>query len=75
MSRELTDLESKAYSFIKRRGEVLTTSIPTRMMGVIPTLRNKGLVEVFKKRTSEWSLKKRKFVKLKKDASQTEERA
>lgn len=52
---------------------MLTTSIPTRMMGVIPMLRNKGLVEVFKKRTSEWSLKKRKFVKPNKDVSHKEE--
>jgi hypothetical protein len=73
LSRELTDFERKVYNFIKRQGEMLTARIPTKMMGVIPMLRNKGLVEVFKKRTSEWSFKKRKFVRLKKGISQQEE--
>ncbi len=73
MSKKLTDFERKAYSFIKKRGEMLTTSIPPKMMGAVPTLKNKGLVEVFKKSTSEWSSKKRKFVKIKNTTGQPDE--
>ena len=65
MSKELTEFEKDVYDFIKKRGELLTTNIPVKMMGAIPNLKNKGLVEVFKKRTSSWSSKKKKFVKAK----------
>jgi len=51
LPEELTDLEMEVYMFIKNRGESLTKSIPPKMMGAIPNLKNKGLVEVFKRRT------------------------
>lgn len=51
----------------------MTTSIPPKMMGAVPTLKNKGLVEVFKKSTSEWSSRKRKFVKIKNATGQPDE--
>ena len=70
MSEELTEFEREVYNFIKEQGETPTSSIPPRMMGAIPTLKNKGLVEVYKKHTSPWSSKKRKFVKAKEDKSQ-----
>jgi len=64
LSKELTDFEREVYRFIKRRGELLTTNIPVRMMGSIPNLKNKGLIDVFKRRTSPWGSKKRKFVRV-----------
>ena len=64
LSKELTEFEREVYEFIKKRGELLTTNMPARMMGAIPNLKNKGLVEVFKRRTSPWGSKKRKFVKV-----------
>lgn len=63
MSMELTDFEREVYEFIRKHGALLTTNIPAKMRGAIPNLKNKGLVEVFKRRTSLWSSKKRKFVK------------
>ena len=67
LTEELTDLEMEVYMFIKKRGELLTKSTPPKMMGAIPNLKNKGLVEVFKRRTSLGSSKKRKYVRAKKD--------
>jgi len=64
MSKELTEFEKEVYSFIKECGEVLTSNIPPKMMGTIPHLKNKGLVEVYKKTTSPWASKKRKFVRV-----------
>jgi hypothetical protein len=66
----LTAFEREVYSFIKKRGELLTTNMPVRMRVAVPNLRNKGLVEVFKRRTSPWGSKKRKFVKVKEDNGQ-----
>jgi alpha-L-fucosidase len=63
--QNLTELEKEVYDFVKARGEVLTTNIPTRMRGSIPNLRDKGLIEVYKKITSERRMKKRKFLRIK----------
>jgi hypothetical protein len=63
--QNLTELEKEVYDFVKARGEVLTTNIPPRMRGVIPNLRNKGVIEVYKKITSERRMKKRKFLRIK----------
>jgi hypothetical protein len=65
LSKELTDFEKEVYSFIKKRGKMLTSNIPPRMIGAIPNLKNEGLVELIKRHTSPWSSKKRKFVKFK----------
>ncbi len=64
MADKLTDLEKDVYNFIKGRGELLTSNIPDKMSGVIPDLEKKRLVEVFKKKTSRWSSRKRKFVRI-----------
>lgn len=48
MSLRLTEFEKKVYSYIKERGEVLICNIPSRMMGAVPNLNNRGLVEVYK---------------------------
>ena len=64
----LTDLEKEVYSLIKRRGEVMASIIPPRMMGAIPRLKNLGLVEVYKKSTTSETSKRRKFVRIKEPA-------
>jgi hypothetical protein len=69
LSKELSDLERTVYLFIKEQGELLTKNVPARMRGAIPNLKNKGLVEVIKKRTSLMGFKKRKFVKIKEDSN------
>ena len=68
LSDRLTDFEEKVYLFIKDRGEVLTSDLPHRMMGAIPNLNNKGLIEVNKKRVTPWASKKRKYVRVTEDS-------
>ena len=64
--RELTRIEKQTYNYIKDVGEIQTTNLPNkRMWGTIPTLKNMGLVEVFKKYTSYFRSRKKKFVKIK----------
>ena len=58
----LSPSERELYEFIRRRGEVMTSDLPPRMMGALPRLIRRGLVAVYKKRTMPWSGKKRKFV-------------
>ena len=66
MSKDLTPLERQVYELIKRSGEIMITDVPNKLRGVIPNLVNKGLVEVYKRRTSQWSgQKKRKFLRVK----------
>ena len=65
MNRKLSEFEKKVCGHIEAQGEILTSSLPIRMSGAIPDLKNKRVVEVFKKRTSMWTEKKRKFVKVK----------
>jgi len=67
LSDRLTDFEEEVYLFIKARGEVLTSNLPHRMMGAIPNLNNKGLIEVNKKRVTPWASKKRKYVRVTED--------
>ena len=64
MSGKLTEFEKEVYDLIKERGEMLTSNVPTRMSGAIPSLDRKGVIEVFKKSTSRWASKKRKFVRI-----------
>jgi hypothetical protein len=58
-------MENKTYEFIKKTGEIQTTNLPKRMWGALPSLKNKGLIEVFKKYTSYFRSRKKKFVKIK----------
>jgi hypothetical protein len=65
-NKKLTTIEKKTYDFIKEAGEVQTTNLPSnRMWGAIPALKNLGLIEVFKKFTSQFKSRKKKFVKIK----------
>ena len=52
---------------IKDRGAVLTSNLPPKMRGAIPNLKNKGLVEVYKKRVTPEASKKRKYVRVTED--------
>ncbi len=64
--RELTEIERKTYNYIKAVGEIQTSNLPNKQMcGTIPNLKNMGLVEVFKKYTSYFRSRKKKFVKIK----------
>jgi hypothetical protein len=61
---ELGPVEKEVYELIKRTGEIMTVQIPATKAGAIPSLVNKGLIEVFKRRNSPWKEKKAKFVRL-----------
>jgi len=61
----LTPLEMRLYELIKKSGEVMTSNLPPKMMGALPHLVKKGLVEIYKRPTTPWSNKKKKFVRVK----------
>ena len=64
--KDLTELERKTYEFIKEAGEIQSKNMPDRrMVGAITNLKNKGLVEIYKKYTSIFRRKKKTFVKAK----------
>lgn len=63
--RDLSPLEREVYELIRRSGEILTRNVPSKMRGAVPNLINKGLIEVYKRRTSPWSQKKTKFLRVK----------
>ena len=64
--RELSRIEKKTYNFIKDQGEIQTINIPNkRMRGAVAILKNMDLVRVFKKYTSYYRKRKKKFVKIK----------
>ena len=64
--KELSEIQKKTYNYIKEVGEIQTTNLPDkRMWGAIPNLVQLGLVEVFKKYTSYFRSRKKKFVKVK----------
>jgi DNA-binding PadR family transcriptional regulator len=62
---KLSKNERETYEFIRDSGEIMTRNLPNRsMFGVISSLKNKGLVEVYKKYTSNFRRKKKKFVRI-----------
>jgi hypothetical protein len=64
--RELSRIEKKTYNFIKDAGEIQTSNIRDKhMCGAVASLKNMGLVGVFKKYTSYYRKRKKKFVKIK----------
>lgn len=64
--KDLTELERKAYEIIREAGEIQPKNLPElRMMGAVGNLKAKGLVEVFKKYTSRYRRRKKKFVRVK----------
>jgi len=60
---ELSTVEREVYELIERAGEVMTSQIPRKKAGAIPSLVEKGLVEVFKRSLSPRNAKKIKFVR------------
>jgi hypothetical protein len=65
-NRELSEIEKKTYNFLRDVGEIQTTNIHDKnMVGAVASLKNMGLVEVFKKYTSYYRRSKKKFVKIK----------
>jgi len=65
LEEALTPLEMRLYELIKKSGEVMTTNLPPKMMGALPQLAKKGLVEIYKRPTTPWTNKKKKFVRAK----------
>ena len=65
MSEDLTRFEKEVYELIKKSSELLTTDVPSELRGAVPRLIEKRLVEVYKKPTSPWSPKKRKYLRAK----------
>jgi hypothetical protein len=65
MPSNLTRIETEVYELIKKSGEINTTNLPFKLRGVVPQLIKKGLVEAYKRPTSPWTHKKKKFLKVK----------
>jgi hypothetical protein len=58
-------MEERTYKFISKVGEIQPRLLPDqRMIGAVATLKNKGLVEVYKRYTSIYRRKKKNFVKI-----------
>jgi len=67
---DLSRIERKTYDLIKRKGEIQTRNLPDKKMtGAISNLKSMGLVEVYRRYTSRYRRKKKKFVRIKKSAS------
>ena len=65
-ARDLSEIERKTYKFIKEVEEIQPKNMPDgRMVGAVANLKNKGLVEIYKKYTNIFRRKKKKFVKAK----------
>jgi hypothetical protein len=68
---ELSRIEKKTYEFIQNVGEVQPRELPDkRMVGAITNLKNRGLVETYSRYTSRFRKRKKKFVRIKKDATE-----
>lgn len=63
MSKEMSELEQQTYDYIKERGELIVTNVPKNMMGAIPHLKNKGLLETYRKHATQWAKQKKTYVK------------
>lgn len=62
----LTRIEKETLNFLEEVDEIRTRNIrDKRMVGAIATLKNKGLVEIYKRYTSRSRRKKKKFVRVK----------
>jgi hypothetical protein len=62
---KLSEIQKETYNYIKEVGQIQTTNLPDkRMWGTIPNLVEIGLVEIFKKYTSYFRKRKKKFVRI-----------
>jgi len=67
VQEDLSAIESKTYEIIKKAGEIQLTNLPDpRMMGAVSNLKAKGMVTIFRKYTSRFHKRKKKFAKVKK---------
>jgi hypothetical protein len=72
--KDLSEIEKITFHFIKEAGEIQTRNLPDkRMVGAVSNLKNKGLIEIFKKYTSSYRRKKKKFVRVKRTIKKTKE--
>ena len=63
---DLSRIEKKTYDLIKRKAEIQTRNLPDKkMIGAIANLKNMGLVEIYRRYTSRYRRKKKKFVRIK----------
>jgi hypothetical protein len=63
MKQNLSKIEKITYEFIRDIGEIQTKNFPDRnMMGAIASLKTKGLVKIYKKYSSRFKHKKKKYV-------------
>jgi hypothetical protein len=61
----LSKIEKKTYDFIREAGDIQTRNLPDkRMVGAVASLKNKGVVEIYKRYSSTYRRKKKKFVKV-----------
>jgi hypothetical protein len=61
----LSKIEKKTYDFIREAGDIQTRNLSDkRMVGAVASLKNKGVVEIYKRYTSTYRRKKKKFVKV-----------
>ena len=66
-SKDLSEIEMITLNLIKEAGEIQIRNLPDkRMIGAVSNLKNKGFIEIFKKYTSIYKRKKKKFVRAKK---------
>ena len=63
LDKKITAFEQQVYDYIKERGNLIVSDVPKNMRGAIPTLKNAGLVETFRKPVTQWASKKKTFVK------------
>lgn len=63
MAKKMSPLEQQVYDYIKERGDLIISEVPTNMRGVIPSLKSVGLLETFRKPATQWASKKKTFVK------------
>lgn len=62
----LSTIEKETYDFIKDSGEVQTRNLPgKRMIGAVASLKDKELVEIYRKYTSIYRRKNKEFVRVK----------
>ena len=62
----LSKIERAVYDLILRTGDLMAKDVPSKMTGVIPSLKRKGLIEAYKRPATPGSKKKQTFLKPKK---------
>ena len=66
MLEKLSLIEKETYDFIKGVGEIQTKNLPDkRMIGAVASLKDKKLLKIYKRYTSVFRRKKKKFGKAK----------